>query len=144
MERCMLDISLVLLFSSAIIFLLVLFRLNSCLYRPLFKHMDDRAKSIAKDFQNAKDNSANIDGMLIEAKEIIAKAKIKASSIRENATIQAKELADSKLAIVKAEIDTKYNDFIKSLAIEKETLKKALSVNMPLFKESLKFKISSI
>ena len=140
----MLDISLVLLFSSAIIFLLVLFRLNSCLYRPLFKHMDDRAKSIAKDFQNAKDNSANIDGMLIEAKEIIAKAKIKASSIRENATIQAKELADSKLAIVKAEIDTKYNDFIKSLAIEKETLKKALSVNMPLFKESLKFKISSI
>jgi len=140
----MLDISLVLLFSSAIIFLLVLFRLNSCLYRPLFKHMDDRAKSIAKDFQNAKDNSANIDGMLIEAKEIIAKAKIKASSIRENATIQAKELADSKLAVVKAEIDTKYNDFIKSLAIEKETLKKALSVNMPLFKESLKFKISSI
>ena len=140
----MLDISLVLLFSSAIIFLLVLFRLNSCLYRPLFKHMEDRAKSIAKDFQNAKDNSANIDGMLIEAKEIIAKAKIKASSIRENATIQAKELADSKLAIVKAEIDTKYNDFIKSLAIEKETLKKALSVNMPLFKESLKFKISSI
>jgi len=140
----MLDISLVLLFSSAIIFLLVLLRLNSCLYRPLFKHMDDRAKSIAKDFQNARNNSANIDDMLIEAKEIIAKAKIKASSIRENATAQAKELADSKLAIVKAEIDTKYNDFIKSLAIEKETLKKALNVNMPLFKESLKFKISSI
>jgi F-type H+-transporting ATPase subunit b len=106
--------------------------------------MDDRAKSIAKDFQNARNNSANIDDMLIEAKEIIAKAKIKASSIRENATAQAKELADSKLAIVKAEIDTKYNDFIKSLAIEKETLKKALNVNMPLFKESLKFKISSI
>ncbi len=44
----MLDISPVLLLSSAIIFLLVVARLNSCLFVPLLKHMDDRAESIKK------------------------------------------------------------------------------------------------
>ena len=44
----MLDISPVLLLSSGIIFLLVVARLNSCLFKPLLKHMDDRATSIKK------------------------------------------------------------------------------------------------
>jgi len=140
----MLDISPILLLSSGIIFLLVLARLNSCLYKPLFKHMDDRTKSIAKDLEDAKNNGSNIDGMLVEAKEIIAKAKVEASLIRENTTAQAKELANSKLVVVKAEMDTKYNNFVKTLAVEKETLKEALGVSMPLFKESLRLKISSI
>jgi F-type H+-transporting ATPase subunit b len=106
--------------------------------------MDDRTKSIAKDLEDAKNNGSNIDGMLVEAKEIIAKAKVEASLIRENTTAQAKELANSKLVAVKAEMDTKYNNFVKTLAVEKETLKEALGVSMPLFKESLRLKISSI
>jgi F-type H+-transporting ATPase subunit b len=68
----MLDISPILLLTSGIIFLLVLARLNSCLYKPLFKHMDDRSASIAKDLEDAKNNGSDIDGMLVEAKEIIA------------------------------------------------------------------------
>ena len=42
----MLDISPILLIGSALVFLLVLARLNSCLYKPLFKHMDDRDTQI--------------------------------------------------------------------------------------------------
>ncbi len=140
----MLDISPILLLSSGIVFLLVLARLNSCLYRPLFKHMDDRSESIEKDLENAKNNGANIEGMLVEANEIIAKAKNEASSIREQATNEAKELADSKLTIAKADVDSKYNDFLKSLEVEKESLKSSLLSAMPLFKDSLKAKISSI
>ena len=140
----MLDISPILLLSSGIVFLLVLARLNSCLYKPLFKHMDDRSESIAKDLEAAKNNGSDIDGMLVEAKEIIAKAKKEASLIRENAIAEAKELTDSKLSVAKADLDTKYNDFVKSLAVEKESLKESLNASMPMFKESLKLKISSI
>jgi len=140
----MLDISPILLLTSGIVFLLVLARLNSCLYKPLFKHMDDRSASIAKDLEDAKNNGSNIDGMLVEAKEIIAKAKNEASLIREKAISEAKELTDSKLSVAKANLDTKYNDFVKSLEIETASLKKTLNSSMPMFKESLKLKISSI
>ncbi len=140
----MLDISPILLLSSGIVFLLVLARLNSCLYKPLFKHMDDRTESIAKDLANAKNNGADIDGMVNEAKEIISKAKKEASSIREKVSAEAKGLADSKLMVAKTDLETKYNNFVKSLETDKEALKSSLSSAMPLFKESLKQKISSI
>ena len=140
----MLDISPILLLSSGIVFLLVLARLNSCLYKPLFKHMDDRTESIAKDLADAKNNGSDIDGMLVEAKEVIAKAKNEASLIRENATNKAKESTGSKLLAAKADIDVKYNDFVKSLSVEKESLKESLVASMPIFKESLKLKINSI
>jgi len=140
----MLDISPILLLSSGIVFLLVLARLNSCLYKPLFKHMDDRTESIAKDLANAKSNGSDIDGMLVEAKEIIAKAKNEASLIREKATTQVKESTGSKLASAKSDIETKYNDFVKSLLVDKESLKESLVASMPMFKESLKLKINSI
>ncbi len=140
----MLDISPILLLSSGIVFLLVLARLNSCLYKPLFKHMDDRTESIAKDLENAKNNGADIEGMLADAKEIIAKAKNEASSIREKAAKEAQDLADSKLVSAKADANSKYDDLMKSLETEKESLKTSLVAAMPLFKDSLKAKISSI
>ena len=140
----MLDISPILLLTSGIVFLLVLARLNSCLYKPLFKHMDDRTESIAKDLENAKNNGSNIDGMLAEAQEIIAKAKIEASLIREKAATEAKDVAGSKLATAKSNIETKYNNSVLELSKEKDSLKKSLSASMPIFKESLKLKISSI
>ncbi len=140
----MLDISPILLLSSGIVFLLVLARLNSCLYKPLFKHMDERTESIAKDLENAKSNGANIEGMLVEAKEIIAKAKSEASLIREKATKEAQEIADTKLKSAKTDLGSKYDDFVKSLDVDRQSLKASLESAMPLFKDSLKAKISSI
>jgi len=140
----MLDISPMLLLISGIVFLLVLARLNSCLYKPLFKHMDDRTESIEKDLADAKNNGSDIDGMLVEAKEIIAKAKNEAFLIREQATIKVKESTNLKLTSAKINLDVKYDEFIKTLAVEKESLKKTLITNTPMFQESLKLKISSI
>ncbi len=140
----MLDISPVLLISSAVIFLLVLARLNSCLYKPLFKHMEDRDAKIASDLADAKTKGADVDDMLQEAKSIIAKAKSEAAAIREKATSEAKEVADSKLAEAKDQLETKYNDFVSAIADEKTTLKSSLTASMPLFQESLKAKINSI
>jgi len=140
----MLDISPILLLSSGLVFLLVLARLNSCLYKPLFKHMDDRENQIKNDMENAKANGADVDGMLDEAKEIIAQAKKEAFSIREKARLEATEVAEGKLNTAKVKTEEKYNDFVQALSEEKLSLENSLVSQLPLFKEGLKAKLSSI
>jgi len=140
----MLDISPILLISVAIVFLLVLARLNSCLYKPLFKHMDDRDSQIQSDLENARNNSADVDGMLEEASHIIAAAKKEAAAIREKARLEATEVAQRKLTEAKQLADEKYNDFVKVLVDEKVSLEQSLTASMPQFKEALNAKLKMI
>ena len=140
----MLDISPVLLLSSGVIFLLVLARLNSCLFKPLLNHMDERAASISKDLEDAKSNGANVDGMIAEANNTIANAKREATAIREQAYKEAKESADAKLASAKSNLEAKSSEFAKNLQDETKALRDSLVSSMPQFNESLKAKLSSI
>jgi F-type H+-transporting ATPase subunit b len=140
----MLDISPILLLSSGLVFLLVLARLNSCLYKPLFKHMDERDEKIKSDIQNASNNGADVEGMLAQATEIIANAKKEAFSIREKARVEAEKLAESKIETAKAKIETEYVQFTTALKATKKDLEDSLSVQMPLFKDGLQAKLRSI
>ena len=140
----MLDINPWLLLSSGLVFLLVLARLNSCLYKPLMKHIDDRENQIKTDLENAKSNGDDVDKLLTEAKHIIAQAKKEAFSIREKARLEATEVANKRLVNAKQTAETKYNSFVDSLAQERAKLEEDLVAKMPLFKDSLKAKLSSI
>ncbi|MCJ8325900.1 MAG: F0F1 ATP synthase subunit B' [Campylobacterales bacterium] len=140
----MLDISPILMLSSGGIFLLILLGLNTYLFKPLLKHMDDRAESIKSDLLNAKSNSADVDGMLAEANNVIAAAKKEAAMIREQAFNEAKETADVKLETAKSDIDAKYSTFIKELSVETIALRESLLSSMPQFTESVKAKLKSI
>lgn len=140
----MLDISPVILLGTSIIFLLVLARLNSCLYKPLLKHMDERAESIQKDLEAAKSNSADVDGLLSQANEIIANAKKEAAAIRELASTEAKKSADERIASAKADVEKKYLEFASDLETQKQSLKESLKSQLPQFKTSLQAKLSSI
>jgi F-type H+-transporting ATPase subunit b len=140
----MLDISPVLLLSSGIIFLLVVARLNSCLFKPIIKHMDERSASIKQNMEDAKSNSSDVDGLLVEANDIIVKAKKEAAIIREQAYKEAKDSADVKLASAKLNLEAKSADFAKNLQEETRALKDSLLSSMPQFNESLKTKLSSI
>lgn len=106
--------------------------------------MDDRAQDIQNDLDAASDNSADVDGLISEANDVISKAKVQAASIREEATASANEIAQVKLNGAKGEIEEKYNSFVESMKVERDTLKQSLAASMPLFKDSLKAKISSI
>jgi len=140
----MLDISPVLLLSSGIIFLLVIAALNSLLFKPLLKHMDERAAFIKKDLEDAKSNVADVDEFLIEANDVIAKAKREAATIREQAYKEAKDSADVKLASARLNLEAKSANFAKSLQEETNALKISLLSSMPQFNESLKAKLNSI
>ncbi|MFA5720827.1 F0F1 ATP synthase subunit B' [Arcobacter sp. AHV-9/2010] len=140
----MLDISPILMLSTAIIFLLVVARLNSCLFKPLLNHMDERSAQIKSDLEEAKSNSSDVDELLVEANEIISKAKREAAAIREQAYKEAKDSADVKLASEKLNLDTKVAEFKNSLQSEAENLKTSLLSSMPQFNNSLKNKLNSI
>lgn len=140
----MLDISPVLLLSSGIIFLLVVARLNSCLFKPILQHMDERSAQIKKDLGDSKSNSADVDGFLAEANDLLSKAKREAAAIREQAYKEAKDSADVKLASAKLNLEAKSAEFAKSLQDETKALKASLLSSMPQFNESLKSKLSSI
>lgn len=140
----MLDISPMLLISSAVIFLVVLFQLNRSLYKPLFTHVEEREESIKRDLESARNNVEDIDGLMKEAQHIIAKAKQEASSIRETAYSEAKALGESKMVDFRNELDSKYTSFVNDLNSQKESLKSSLIDNIPQFKEALSAKVSSI
>ncbi len=140
----MLDISPVLLLTSAIVFLLVLAGLNSYLYTPLMKHMDDRDEGLKKDLESVQSGGADIEAYVSEANDVIAVAKAQAAQIREKAVSEANEIAQSKLNGAKGDIEEKYNSFVETMKVERESLKQALSADMPQFKDSLNAKVNSI
>jgi F-type H+-transporting ATPase subunit b len=106
--------------------------------------MDERDESIKTDLENARNNAADVDGMLADANQVIATAKKEAAIIREKAYNEANEVAASKLASAKSDIENKYNDFVKTLDEEASVLKDTLVAQMPQYKDSLKAKLSTI
>jgi len=140
----MLDISLGLLIITFVTFLVLLLLLNKLLYRPLLKLMADREISLANDMKSTSSNSETIKDLNSQAVEIIERAKVEASQIREKALSSAKQEAEVKVSAKRKELDSEYNLFLESLSKEKAELKNALLSQIPLFKESLKAKITQI
>lgn len=140
----MLDLHLPLMLFVLVLFLTLLVLLNTMLFKPLVKFMDDRDASIAKDLEAAKSFSSNTDELNAKAEEIIADAKNEAAKIRQKAIDDEKTLAASKVETKQSEIDKEYEGFVEKLTSEKENLKNELLSQMPLFKESLKAKFSKL
>ncbi|MCH9739678.1 MAG: F0F1 ATP synthase subunit B' [Epsilonproteobacteria bacterium] len=140
----MLDLNLGLMLFVLVIFFSLLILLNQMLYKPLLKFMDDRDNSIGEDLKNAKEMSGSNDELNAKADAVLADAKAEANAVREKAVNEAKALAESKIESKTKEIDTKYQSFLGELSQSKEELEKSLSEQLPLFKESLKTKMSNL
>jgi F-type H+-transporting ATPase subunit b len=140
----MLDIHLSLMLLVAVVFLVLLFLLNSWLYQPLLRFMDERDKSIRKDLENVSSNTHEIDELRAKADAVIAQAKNEAAAMRAKTIEESKLLAQSKLEAKKEELESAYQAFLGELKKEEEQLKSELLSQMPLFKESLKAKFSQI
>jgi len=140
----MLDLNPSLLLIVIVLFICLIIVLNRILYKPLLTFMDDRDKSIQEDMNLAKRNSGNVSHLEKESVDILRNAKEKAFSIREEAIKNAKEKADKELNLKKDFLEKEYESFMNNLNVEKDELKKKLAENLPLFKESLKTKISKI
>ena len=108
MEEWMLDISpVLLLLSSGFIFLLVVARLNSCLFKPLIKHMDDRAASIKKRFRRRKIKRCWRWWFISASKWFIVGAKKRLLQLENKLIREAKDSADAKLASAKSNLEAR-------------------------------------
>jgi F-type H+-transporting ATPase subunit b len=140
----MLDIHLSLMLLVAVVFLVMLILLNSWLYQPLLRFMDERDKSIRKDLENVSSNTHEIDELRAKAEEVIAQAKSEAAAMRAKTIDESKLLAESKIEAKKEELEKRYQAFLEELKQEEAQLKSELLSQIPLFKESLKAKFSQI
>jgi len=140
----MLDLNPGLMLFVLVVFFSLLFVLDQMLYKPLLKFMDDRDNSIANDLKDAEEMAGNSDELNAKADAVLADAKAEANAVREKAVNEAKALAESKVESKIKELDDKYQSFLKDLSSSKDELEKALSDQMPLFKESLKTKMSNL
>jgi len=140
----MLDINPVLLVSTIIVFLILIAVLNSWLYNPLFKHMDDRDALLKKELEEVGSTKGEVASLLAKADGIIADAKRDAAELRDKVIADAKELAESKLEAKRAELASDYVEFQQTLATERENLNSALLLQVPMFKDAVKAKFSQI
>ena len=140
----MLDISLGLLLLTAVIFFVLLFLLNSWLYRPLLSFMQERDESIRRDLENAAKNESGSQELLEEAAKIVNEAKHEASKMKQEALESAKAEATKLIEQKKRELEQKMEQFLQELAKEEESVKSALISQMPLFKEALKAKFTKL
>ncbi len=140
----MLDINPMLLGITVIVFLILLYLLNSWLYNPLLKYMEDRDALLKKELEEVSSNDSEIAALKAKAEQIKTDAKLEAASLREKVIADAKELAESKMEAKRSELATVYGAFKESLTKEKEQLNSALLSQVPLFKEAVKAKFSQI
>jgi F-type H+-transporting ATPase subunit b len=140
----MLDLHLELMLAVLFVFFLLLFVLNTMLYKPLLDFMNDRDGSIANDLKSAKELTGNTDELNAQAANIIDDAKSQASAIREKMMQEAKAKASEKIASKQGELEKEYQNFLDRLNQEKEQLRNALLNDMPTIKSGLKTKLASL
>jgi F-type H+-transporting ATPase subunit b len=140
----MLDMNLVLILATTVIFLTLLVALNKIFYRPLLDFIDNRNTLIKKDLENATKNSDETSVYYEEANQIILEAKNKASKERVELLTKAKIDAEKKIKERKSKLEAEYGEFTKALEAEKKELKNALNGQLPLYKEAIKAKLSKI
>ena len=140
----MLDLNPGLMLFVLVIFFSLMYLLNTTLFQPLLKFMDDRESTIANDLKNAEEMAGNSADLNAKADALLTEAKAKANAIREKAVSEAKALAESKVESKAKELEVSAAAFEAELEVEQKALKDALTAQLPAFKESLKSKLSSL
>ena len=140
----MLDLNAYLMLFVLVVFFSLMYLLNTTLFQPLLKFMDDRDATIANDLKNAEEMADNSSDLNAKADTLLAEAKAKANVIREKATSEAKALAESKMESKAKELEVSSLAFEAELEAEQKVLKDTLTAQLPAFKETLQSKLSSL
>ncbi len=140
----MLQIDLPLLLITVVIFLGLIFVLNSILYKPLLKFIDDRNRSIKQDKDSVSKNANDASAYKAEIERIILDARAEANAKKQAALARAKEEAAKKIEAKKATIESEYEIFAAGLAAKKSELRNMLLEKLPEFKNSLAGSLSKI
>lgn len=140
----MLDISPLLLISTAVVFLILIAVLNSMLYKPLFAFMEKRDQDIQNDLAEIGSNDAEVSALNATAQSIISEARLQAAAEREKAIADAKKAAEAEIGAKRTELAQVYETFETELASEREALESTLGAEVPAYTAAVNAKISNI
>jgi len=140
----MLDLDPGLMLFVLVVFFSLMYLLNNMLYQPLIQFMDERDATIASDLKNAEEMADNSSDLNAKADTVLAGAKAEANAIREKATSEAKALAESKIESKVKELEVSSAAFLAELEADQKALKNALTAELPVYKETLQSKLSSL
>jgi F-type H+-transporting ATPase subunit b len=140
----MLDISPLLLVSTAVIFLALIAVLNGMLYKPLFAFMEKRDQDIQNDLAQVGSNDAEVNALNATAQSIISEARLQAAAEREKAIADAKKAAEAEIVAKRAQLGEAFAAFEAELAGKRESLQAALALNVPSYVDAVNAKIGKI
>lgn len=127
-----------------VLFIISIYVLNRWLYQPILGFMDARDDMIKNDLANIDGNDSEVVHIDGEIQSILDNARKEASSIKESATLMAKEEYTKNIEQLKTENDKNLASFLESMQKERESLKSSLLSQIPTFQESLNNKLKSI
>ena len=140
----MLDISFSLVAFMIVLFIALIYILNTMMYKPLLDFMHKRDESIANDIANIEGNDSEISELEAKANENISKAKQEASEIKASMISKVKDELSSKFEEKKAALEDELNNFLVALGEKKEVLKGELEANLAQYKEAVEAKIKNV
>ncbi|MGP1485248.1 MAG: FoF1 ATP synthase subunit B' [Campylobacter sp.] len=140
----MLEIDLPLVILTAVVFLGLIFILNSVLYKPLLGFIDARNNAIKIDEDSTSRNASDLALYESEIEKILSAARSEAGKIRQDAINLAKDSASKLISEKKAILEADYNLFIQNLQSNKDELSENLYSKLPEFRSALKSKLSRI
>lgn len=138
------DMYISIMLATMAIFLAMIVILNSMLYKPLLRFMDERNSSIKNDENKVKENSQEMLGANDEVEKIHQSTREEIYKIKQSAINQAKEEAQVAIQAKKEELERKMASFYVELNAQKEELKQNLLKNLPEFKQLLENNIKKI
>ena len=138
------DMHISIMLVTMVIFLAMIAILNSMLYKPLLRFIDERNSSIKNDENKVKENSQEMLGANDEVEKIHQSTREEIHKIKQSAINQAKEEAQVAIQAKKEELERKMASFYVELNAQKEELKQNLLKNLPEFKQLLENNIKKI
>ncbi|EMI4815592.1 F0F1 ATP synthase subunit B' [Campylobacter upsaliensis] len=138
------DMHISIMLVTMVIFLAMIVILNSMLYKPLLRFIDERNSSIKNDENKVKENSQEMLGANDEVEKIHQSTREEIYKIKQSAINQAKEEARVAIQAKKEELERKMASFYVELNVQKEELKQNLLKNLPEFKQLLENNIKKI
>ncbi|TKX30832.1 FoF1 ATP synthase subunit B' [Campylobacter estrildidarum] len=138
------DMHLSIMFATMAIFLAMIVILNSMLYKPLLKFMDERNDSIKNDENKVKENSQEMLNANDEVEAIYANTREEASKMKQQAIYAAREEAEQIIKAKKEELERRMSSFYLELENQKKEFQDNLYKHLPEFKQALSNNIKQI
>ena len=132
------------MFATMAIFLAMIVILNTMLYKPLLKSIDERNDSIKNDEAKAKQYSQDISNANDEVEAIYTNTREEVFKIKQQAINAAKEEANQIIKAKKEELERRMNSFYLELENQKKEFKENLSQYLPDLKQALQNNIKKI